>query len=429
MIKLVGCSQSPVGKFIPMTRLKHYAKGLMIYVPLFAVIAFLSPMMGMATEHSVGGETFFNSALTTLPADSAESSTSDYIRFYQKYISGVRGHECPMYPSCSHYGMEAFNNNSFPTAFAWTAERLMRCGHDHDYYPLTLSERGFKLLDYPADNPFPDNLLYQRNTYFFAYSDLVRDDSTKMFIKGLINNGHYREAMLEIRRVEFKKGLDLELFINKVVCYRALDEHENALFDFETRIPEEYKSDPELLYHIAAIEYELGNYNRTLERSSVALSHLPQDEEYTRPRFLSLNALAHARQKDWGATEESYREMLPFKNYNQLAETNLGILDQRLPLRHKSPTTAGLLSIVPGAGYAYTGHTQTAISAFLLNGLLGYATYSSIDNGNYGLGILTGIFNLAFYIGNISGAVRSAHRFNDNQWRSVVNSLEFNSNF
>ena len=35
--------------------------------------------------------------------------TNDYIGLYQKYISQARGSECPMYPSCSNYGLKAFN--------------------------------------------------------------------------------------------------------------------------------------------------------------------------------------------------------------------------------------------------------------------------------------------------------------------------------
>ncbi|MFN8844231.1 MAG: hypothetical protein ACK5WV_11580, partial [Chryseotalea sp.] len=31
-----------------------------------------------------------------------QSAVNEYIGFYQKYISGIRGQECPMYPSCSY---------------------------------------------------------------------------------------------------------------------------------------------------------------------------------------------------------------------------------------------------------------------------------------------------------------------------------------
>ena len=47
------------------------------------------------------GQTYFNSSLKK-----KETATNDYISFYQKYISGIRGQSCPMYPSCSNYGLK-----------------------------------------------------------------------------------------------------------------------------------------------------------------------------------------------------------------------------------------------------------------------------------------------------------------------------------
>jgi len=46
---------------------------------------------------------------------------------------------------------------------------------------------------------------------------------------------------------------------------------------------------------------------------------------------------------------------------------------------------------------------------------------------NYGMAILTGVFNLSFYIGNIYGATKSAKRYNENQKKTILNKLEFNS--
>jgi len=37
-----------------------------------------------------------------------ESSVKDYISLYQLFISGARGSECAMYPSCSNYGLKVF---------------------------------------------------------------------------------------------------------------------------------------------------------------------------------------------------------------------------------------------------------------------------------------------------------------------------------
>ena len=64
-------------------------------------------------------------------------ATNDYIKFYQNYISDIRGHECPMYPSCSNFGIKTFTDKGFFSAMALTSDRLMRCGHDHNLYSLT----------------------------------------------------------------------------------------------------------------------------------------------------------------------------------------------------------------------------------------------------------------------------------------------------
>lgn len=362
-------------------------------------------------------------------AQPRSAGTIDYIRLYQRYISHARGHECPMYPSCSHYGLQAFSSMSFVPAFVWTSDRLLRCGHEHEYYPLTLTEQGFKLLDKPGEDVFPDELIYQRNRYFFPYSDLRWDDSTTMFIKRLMNSSQFELALLELSRKEFYGGLNLELYTNKIIALRALGDYENAIFDFESRSPPEFRNYPDLVYHISAIEYSLGNYEMTLERNRAVLEGMDEPDPYIAPRFFQLNGLAHARLGQWDEAVSSYESMLIFPQYERTGKINLELLNNSLPLRRKSPVVAGLLSVIPGAGYAYTGHTQTAISSFLINGLLGYATYTSIKNENYGMAILTGIFNLSFYIGNIGGASRSAHRFNDHQKRSLINSLEFNSDF
>ena len=76
-------------------------------------------------------------------------------------------------------------------------------------------------------------------------------------------------------------------------------------------------------------------------------------------------------------------------------------------LKEKNPTLSGIISIIPGAGYFYTGHKQTAVSAFVINSLLAYATFTNIKSKNYGMAILTGIFNLSFYIGNFQGSIKS----------------------
>jgi putative membrane protein insertion efficiency factor len=55
------------------------------------------------------------------------------VRFYQIFISPVKQQNCRMYPSCSHYSLQALKKHGF-IGILMTADRLNRCGHDLDNY-------------------------------------------------------------------------------------------------------------------------------------------------------------------------------------------------------------------------------------------------------------------------------------------------------
>ena len=116
-------------------------------------------------------------------------------------------------------------------------------------------------------------------------------------------------------------------------------------------------------------------------------------------------------ENDWVMAKSSFLKM---NDINQ-SKKYLKIIESKDLMQFKNPKTALFLSLVPGAGYYYTGYKQTALSSFLLNGLLAYATVSNIKNDNAGMAILTGIFSLSFYISNIQGAFKSAKKYNSNQ--------------
>jgi putative component of membrane protein insertase Oxa1/YidC/SpoIIIJ protein YidD len=356
-----------------------------------------------------------------------ESAAIDYIDIYQKYISGIRGQECPMYPSCSNYGLKIFSEKRVATAFVINADRLMRCGHDHHNYSLTLGRNGFKYLDFPAYDNAPLEFYYNRNSYYFAYSEAIDGDSTLLFIQKLINNHYYHEALLEINRVEFhSKVFSVDLFINKVICLKAIGEYEKALFEYENKCPIDYKSNTELSYQIALILYKLQNYDRALQSNSVALESCA--DSLCKMKIILLNGLLYANKLDWQNSMRSYKSLSVFDSYKQISYSNFQLVEEAIRRKGLSPSVAGALSIIPGLGYAYTGHPQTAVSALMINGLLAYATYTNIRNENYGMAMLTGVFNLSFYIGNIYGSTKSAKRFNEQQRKNIINKLEYNSN-
>lgn len=390
---------------------------------------FLFYKISIAQNHSYRADgnlikttnTYFNPNLKK----EAESAT-DYIGVYQKFISGIRGSSCPMYPSCSNYGLKVFSEKSFAEAMLLTSDRLLRCGHDHKNYHHTLRENGLKLLDYPYYDTIPKSLIYHQNTYKFAYSDLFDDTRHIAFIKSLINNGYYNEALLEIMRIEFEnKSFNTELFINKLICLRAINEHEKAIFEFETNCPQEFKLNYELLYQVSLLQYQLGNFSLSQKYIENSLSNC--NEEFARPKLICLKGLLQAKQLDFINSQKTYSLLKSHNGFEKRSDYFTSVLKKEL--KYKNPTFAGVLALIPGAGYAYSGHKQTALSSLIVNGLLAYASYSSFKNNNKGLGILTGVFGVSFYIGNIQGSVNSAKRYNQKQKQNIINKLENNSFF
>lgn len=56
------------------------------------------------------------------------------IKIYQKYISGIDGDRCSMYPSCSHYSSQAIKTHGWFKGWIMTCDRLIRCGRDESKF-------------------------------------------------------------------------------------------------------------------------------------------------------------------------------------------------------------------------------------------------------------------------------------------------------
>lgn len=49
------------------------------------------------------------------------------IKFYQKYISGLKSTKCPYIPTCSQYGLEAIEKYGAFKGSLLAAWRILRC--------------------------------------------------------------------------------------------------------------------------------------------------------------------------------------------------------------------------------------------------------------------------------------------------------------
>lgn len=97
-----------------------------------------------------------------------------------------------------------------------------------------------------------------------------------------------------------------------------------------------------------------------------------------------------------------------FLNAQDLSVKSLG--GERLP--YKDPTTAGVLSVVPGLGHVYCERYKDGLVAFLLNGLFIWATIESFQQDQEVLGAILGFIELGFYSGTLYSAVNVTHKHN-----------------
>lgn len=102
-------------------------------------------------------------------------------------------------------------------------------------------------------------------------------------------------------------------------------------------------------------------------------------------------------------------------------------LGERKAVKQKSPRIAGALSIIPGAGYLYSGRYRDALTSFLVNSALMYATYEAFDNDSNALGCILSFVEIGFYSGNIYGSVNSAHKYNRGQTTRFIENLKKNA--
>ena len=89
--------------------------------------------------------------------------------------------------------------------------------------------------------------------------------------------------------------------------------------------------------------------------------------------------------------------------------------------KKKSPTTAATLNaFLPGSGYLYLGQKQTAVTAFLINGLFIASSVYFFKNGPIAAGIVTTSFEAGWYFGGIQGAALQAKCYNERLYERMA---------
>ena len=357
------------------------------------------------------------------------NATDEYISFYQKFLSNQKNSRCAMYPSCSSFGKMVFRDKPFVEAITLLTDRIIRCSHERSLYDVTY-EYGYRsAIDYPYYMNVPNAIIHNR--YILPHVDCLKNnknqDDVLPFINYLINKEEYQSALIEIERSLFQNNQtqDSIFYVNKLLCYRGLGDFEKGIFEYEVEYPEYFRNIDEVNIQAALLYYLTSNHESALNVLDKIIDKGHVDDILR--KAYTLKAIICMKEGQFQASESALHEAFAMKSDKMLYESNLKILEDIKGQKKKSPGLARVLSIIPGGGYLYTNHKGSALTAFIINSLLGYATYTSVRSENYGIAGVCGFMGLSFYIGNINGAGRSAIRYNERRYNSYIKKIENNN--
>jgi hypothetical protein len=94
-----------------------------------------------------------NSTNDTGTADT-ESFPVKTVRFYQRYLSGVIGDRCQMYPSCSEYSISAIKKHGLLIGIVMTVDRLTRELDESSLAPIVIRNSEARFYDPVEENDF-----------------------------------------------------------------------------------------------------------------------------------------------------------------------------------------------------------------------------------------------------------------------------------
>jgi len=335
------------------------------------------------------------------------TSSEDYFNFYQQNISDLRGNSCPMYPSCANYTLETIKEKGLIDGIISGSDRLMRCGHEHNYYNLTLQEKGFKLIDFPYGKSEKGYRFFHKKNLYTNNQNY--NDSLLNEIASLINDGYISEAIILINKYKLSnKVLNPQIFEFEFICLNAKKEYEKVIYKYDLLDSVNNKNLSILKQYFLSC-YNLENYKSIIENQDKISNPFSNDENLN-TNLKKYVFLSYLNEDRINAAENYINSKYDKTEDKSLANNTIY---QLRSIKTKSPILATTMSILlPGSGYVYAGHVTTGISALLINSLVGFASYNSFKSNNNGMGILSGLVFLGFYLGNIQGSSKSIIREN-----------------
>ncbi len=245
------------------------------------------------------------------------------------------------------------------------------------------------------------------------------------FANELFESEEYYRAITEYLRINsyFPEN---PYFINNykkiALCY-SLSDHLIESNKFYYKILSINKDNWSSVLNIAKNYHNLSYYN---ESNTFMYKYINTFNPSKKDTLNYLSAINHIYLSEYENAKEKFSLIQTDKILMLQADLYEKIINEELPLSLKSKTKGTILNIlIPGAGYIYSKHYQTGISAIFVHLLFGYATYNSFKNGNDGAGLTLGLITTSFYLGSIYGTLQSVYQYNNNNKRKFTDKFHF----
>ena len=237
------------------------------------------------------------------------------------------------------------------------------------------------------------------------------------FACNLMEQGHWEQAIEEFRRFRFfhpESPLVPRASLAIGLCYEQGGRFSEAVETYRW-VASGYADDPagrEALYRVGETSYRAESFEDARVAMERFVAERPDDPWSWKARYRG--AWASLREHAFVVARDEFSLIASVENpYRGPAQRMSEGIEEIKELPYRSPTLAGLLSgLLPGSGHLYAGARKDGLLAFLVNGALIAASVGAWDQEVYGVAGVVSVVALTFYLGNIYGAVNSAHLTN-----------------
>jgi hypothetical protein len=261
----------------------------------------------------------------------------------------------------------------------------------------------------------------------------VIDEKTQMSLGDyFFEDGDFYRAITEYRRFLFffPESLRVEEALWKITSsyFRGnkWDEALSAADDFLRKHPSSPWAAEAILLKgrcwMEKKEFSQARYHFLRAREMAAGTGVAQEAQWQ-------TAVSYLREERWKEAATEFRKVDPGSKLYPRADHWAKGLEGMDEVPQKSPTTAGILAVLPGAGHLYCERYRDAGIAFVLNAAFIWGMVEAFKHENYVVGGILTFFELGWYSGNIYSAVSSAHKYNRNKKKEYLDGLEREDRF